>query len=109
MYEDGAITRDFVFIDDIASAFVAALGTSAMGVTRNDVGSGVGTTILDLAKVIAEYHGAPEPHITGAFRDGDVRHASCTIDATTVAFDWAPQWDVRRGVAALQEWIAAQD
>lgn len=109
VYEDGAIVRDFVFIEDVADAFVAALEADGSGVTRNDVGSGVGTTILELANVIADYHGAPEPHITGAFRDGDVRAASCTIEATTEAFGWTPKWDVRRGVGALQDWIAAQD
>ena len=110
IYEDGRITRDFIFIEDIADAFRAVITagpTAAM--SRYDVGSGVGTTILELAEHIARFHGAPSPHITGAYRDGDVRHAECSIDATLSALNWAPAWDVERGVASLQEWIARQD
>jgi dTDP-L-rhamnose 4-epimerase len=110
IYEDGMILRDFIFIDDIADAFVAAMtGVVAGGFSRYDVGSGIGTTILDLSGIIARYHGAPEPHITGAFRDGDVRAASCLIDATIDALDWEPRWSVEDGVARLQEWISAQE
>ncbi len=110
VYEDGRITRDFVFIDDVAEAFrsVVLAGPHA-GVTRADIGSGVGTTILELAAHIARYHSAPEPRVTGAYRDGDVRHAECSIEASLASTDWAPAWDVERGVASLQEWIAAQD
>ena len=109
VYEDGAIVRDFVFIDDVADAVVAAL-VSGPDVTRPtmDIGSGVGTTILDLARVIADYHEAPAPRVTGAYRDGDVRFASCDIAPTTSQLDWAPAWDVERGLAALQVWIAEQ-
>ncbi|TQL48644.1 dTDP-L-rhamnose 4-epimerase [Homoserinimonas aerilata] len=110
VYEDGRITRDFVFIDDIASSLVAVIEHPpvADGVPRFDVGSGVGTTILELAQSIARFHGAPEPKINGAYRDGDVRHAEVDISDSLDSLDWKPEWDVDRGVAALQEWIAAR-
>ena len=109
VYEDGNITRDFVYIDDVVAA-VAATMTSAEPYTGPalDIGSGVGTTIFRLAEIIAEYHGAPAPHITGAFRDGDVRHAHCEIVASTAALEWSPKWSVESGIAALQDWIAEE-
>ncbi|QJU54421.1 SDR family NAD(P)-dependent oxidoreductase [Herbiconiux sp. KACC 21604] len=109
IYEDGLITRDFVYIDDVADAFVAALALPAEEASIvGDVGSGVGTTIMQLAEAIAAYHQAPAPHITGKYRDGDVRHAECTIDDTLRMLDWEPRWPVDRGVAGLQSWIAEQ-
>jgi dTDP-L-rhamnose 4-epimerase len=108
VYEDGIITRDFVYIDDVADAVVAALLAGPAAGPILDIGSGVGTTILDLARIIAEFHGAPEPIVTGAYRDGDVRFAECEIDATLAALDWKPQWQVDRGIAGLQLWIAEQ-
>ncbi|WP_291044044.1 NAD-dependent epimerase/dehydratase family protein [Herbiconiux sp.] len=113
IYEDGLITRDFVYIDDVADAFVAALAEEpATGIEAGtptfDVGSGVGTTILQLAEAIAAYYSAPAPHITGKYRDGDVRHAECRIDATLGALEWEPRWPLDRGVAGLQEWIGSQ-
>lgn len=110
VYEDGRITRDFVYITDIAKALAAVIVDAPKGdVTRFDVGSGVGTTIMELAGQIAKYHDAPAPHITAAYRDGDVRHAECDITRTVATLDWKPSWDVEHGIAALQEWIAAQD
>ncbi|MDQ1598086.1 MAG: dTDP-L-rhamnose 4-epimerase [Microbacteriaceae bacterium] len=110
VYEDGLITRDFVYIDDVADSLATVLvtGPTGDGPSTFDVGSGIGTTILELASLIADFHGAPQPHITGAFRDGDVRHASTDIGRTLENLDWAPQWSVERGISALQSWIAEQ-
>ncbi|QQD76600.1 NAD-dependent epimerase/dehydratase family protein [Curtobacterium sp. YC1] len=109
IYEDGEITRDFVFIDDVAAAFVATLRTArSIGTATFDVGSGAPSTINELARAIAQYHAAPEPHITGAFRDGDVRFAACDVAPTSAALNWQPRWGLDAGIARLQEWIDAQ-
>ena len=109
VYEDGRIVRDFVYIDDIADAFVDAITRGPRDAAHAyDIGSGVGTSILELATVIADFHGSPAPTITGAYRDGDVRHAECSIDATLAALDWTPRWGVERGIASLQHWIDQQ-
>ena len=76
---------------------------------RLDIGFGVGTTILELAQVIATFHGAPEPHINGKYRDGDVRYASTVVDAAVAELEWSPRVDLTEGIARLQDWIAAQN
>jgi len=109
VYEDGQIIRDFVFIDDVVSAFVAASGRQPKeNDVPFDIGVGGVATILDAATFIASYYSAPAPEITGAFRDGDVRHASCDIELSKTELSWIPQWPVERGLSALQEWIGAQ-
>lgn len=106
VYEDGLITRDFVYIDDVVNAVAAVMIAPPESQSSCfDVGSGVATTILGLAEILADYHGAPAPHVNGAYRDGDVRHASCNIDDTVEQLDWKPEWSVDRGIAALQDWI----
>ena len=55
------------------------------------MGTGERTTIRDLAAAIAAYHSAPGPHVTGQFRDGDVRHAACDVSHTVEHLDWSPQ------------------
>ena len=109
VYEDGQIVRDFVFIDDVADAIVASIAAGP-DASRPilDVGTGVATTILDMAVAIADFYGAPAPVINGRYRDGDVRSAWCDIDTTKASIDWSPKWSLTQGVAALQEWIAAQ-
>jgi dTDP-L-rhamnose 4-epimerase len=105
LYEDGEITRDFVHIDDVASAFVAALHDVPGRMRLVDVGSGVATTIRELATVVADYHGAPAPVVTGRFRDGDVRHAACDVSATATELGWQPSVGLAEGIARLQVWI----
>ncbi len=105
VYEDGEIVRDFVFIDDVADAILAGTLHSGANEHAYDVGSGQATSILQLAGTAASIYGAPEPRITGQFRDGDVRHASCTIDATVAALHWRPRVMVDEGLRRLAAWI----
>lgn len=110
LYEDGRIVRDFVFIDDVANAFVAAIEAGPEAGRRPvDIGSGVATTIEEMATVIAQYYGAPTPVVNGRYRDGDVRSASVTIEDAVRDLDWAPQWSLSAGIAALQEWIQREN
>ena len=108
IYEDGQIIRDFVFIDDVAAALcrVACKGTPS--INPYDVGSGQATSILQLGTLIAHLYGAPPPHVNGAFRNGDVRHASCDISPTRTGLDWKPMWSLEDGLRALCDWIDVQ-
>ena len=105
VYEDGRIVRDFVFIEDAAEALAAAVGAPAPKPRTLDVGSGVATTIHDLARRLAALCDAPEPVVVGRFRDGDVRAASCDIAPAAVELSWRPEWPLDRGLPALLEWI----
>lgn len=109
LYEDGKIGRDFVFIDDVASAFVAAIAAGPDPLRPIlDVGTGIAHTIQDMATAIAGYYNSPAPTVNGMFRDGDVRAASCDISLTLKSLEWEPQWTLEAGAAALQVWIAQQ-
>jgi dTDP-L-rhamnose 4-epimerase len=109
LYEDGQIVRDFVFIEDVADAFVAAItaGPDANRPTL-DIGTGVASTIEDIAVAIANFYKAPTPIVNGKYRDGDVRSASCDISLSLSTLEWTPQWTLEAGVAALQGWIAEE-
>ena len=70
-----------------------------------DIGSGVPTTIHELAQQLATICGAPEPVIVGKFRDGDVRAARCDIEPATNELGWRPKWSLEEGMRALLDWI----
>jgi len=106
VYEDGQIGRDFVFIDDVADAVVAAIHMPPTVIRTLDVGSGVPTTILEAARHIAELHGAPEPVICGKFRDGDIRWA--VADVQDLEADLGVQAKVdflKEGAKLVGEWL----
>ena len=109
VYEDGQIVRDFVFIDDVASAIVAGVLHSPATSTPYDIGLGERTTIMQVAQAIAERYGAPAPHVTGQFRDGDVRAAWADTARARRALDWEPRIGVTEGINRLCDWIDAQE
>ena len=105
VYEDGQIIRDFVFIDDVAAAVLAGLWGPGSTTDPWDIGSGEATSILRLAELVAGVYAAPRPRVTGQYRNGDVRAASCEIGAASEALGWAPRVPVEDGVRRLCEWI----
>ncbi|WP_269509990.1 dTDP-L-rhamnose 4-epimerase [Burkholderia sp. IMCC1007] len=108
LYEDGHVTRDFVSIEDVADAIAASLAREPETLSLFDIGSGTATSILQMAQTVAAFYGAPAPTVTGAFRDGDVRHAACDIDVSLANLAWKPQWSLEEGVRQLQSWIAQE-
>jgi len=108
VYEDGRIVRDFVYIDDVVEALFAAIERPAGRPRCLDIGSGIPTTIHELAKKIATLCDAPEPVVVGKFRDGDVRAARCDIEPSTKELDWRPKWALEEGLRALLDWIGEQ-
>ena len=109
VYEDGRILRDFVFIDDVADALMAAVQRPATAPRCLDIGSGVATTIHTLARKVAALCDAPEPAVVAKFRDGDVRAASCDIEPTKTELRWRPNWMLDDGLPALLAWIGRHE
>jgi dTDP-L-rhamnose 4-epimerase len=107
IYEDGNIGRDFVFIDDVVQACAAALLDPRPETFFADIGFGKPTTIRDAAKIIASIHGAPEPVISGKFRDGDVRWAVADTTAMVEELQVEPIVDFNEGARRVGEWLDA--
>jgi dTDP-L-rhamnose 4-epimerase len=75
-------------------------------VRRFDVGSGAPTTIHEVAKLMARKAEAPEPKVSGKYRDGDVRAASCTITDLQAALGYQPKVSLDAGLASLLAFVA---
>lgn len=99
VYEDGAIIRDFVHVEDVTDAMVASLSAPKSGLW--DIGSGAPVTIHEVARIIARRFQAPEPQVTGRFRDGDVRAAFCSIEAARRDLGWTPRVSLEAGLESL--------
>ncbi|MBP1881550.1 NAD-dependent epimerase/dehydratase family protein [Agrobacterium rubi] len=105
VYEDGEIIRDFIYIDDVAEAILLFARSEGNFETIYDVGLGRPISLYFLAQKIADCYGAPSPHITGQYRHGDVRHASCSMERTVARLGWSPIWGVDKSIEALRLWI----
>jgi dTDP-L-rhamnose 4-epimerase len=74
VFEDGGQMRDFIHVDDVAAANVAAVGAEPLGFEAFNVCSGRPISIIDVAKRLCDVRGGVEPVVTGQYRSGDVRH-----------------------------------
>jgi len=67
--------RDFVHVDDVAAANVAAAAVDRGGFTAVNVCSGQPISILRVATQLCEARDSTvSPVVTGQYRSGDVRH-----------------------------------
>jgi dTDP-L-rhamnose 4-epimerase len=78
VFEDGGQMRDFVHVDDVAAANLAAAAAASAGFTAVNVCSGRPISILEVATALCDaregLNGTMAPVITGQYRSGDVRH-----------------------------------
>ena len=105
VYEDGQILRDFVYVDDVGAALRAAVQRPPTRSRLVDVGGGRASCLLDVAQRVAAIAGAPDPIVSGRFRDGDVRAASCSLDAAHRELEWTPAWELETGLRRLVAWM----
>jgi dTDP-L-rhamnose 4-epimerase len=105
VYEDGQIGRDFIPIDDVARIMARALAQPVTGHEAIDVGSGKAMTILDAAGMIALLYGAPQPRISGAFRDGDIRWAVASTERLERQLGLSAQLDFATANLQLSRWL----
>lgn len=109
IYEDGQMTRDFVHITDVATAFAAALRRPLDGrAVVADVGCGIASSLEEIAALISSVGNGPRPSVSGGFRDGDVRHAWSDVDASERTLGWRPRVNWRDGIAEYTQTLLAE-
>jgi len=96
VYEDGGQMRDFVHVDDVARANLAALravvAAEPGSYAAYNVASGHPVGILDVARLVARGTGSDlEPEVTGGYRLGDVRHIVASPAKATAELGFTAQ------------------
>jgi dTDP-L-rhamnose 4-epimerase len=106
IYEDGEIYRDFIFVDDVVAAFVAACSEDRILNQTVNVGTGVATSILRAAHLILGELGIDQARcrVSGDFRAGDVRHAVADVSQTFATTSWRPAISPEEGIRRLTAW-----
>ena len=87
---DGLQTRDFVHIDDVVKANVLAMDSDINHRFLN-VGSGLPTSVLDLANLIIEISGLSLEPIHGPELSGDVKATQSDIKLIRKLLNWEPK------------------
>lgn len=98
----GEQTRDFVFVEDVVNAYIAAL-EKGEGEFIN-IGTSLQTSVNQLYKRIAElldFDAEPE-HV--APREGEIDHIALKVDKAKRVLGWKPQVSLDEGLALTVEW-----
>jgi nucleoside-diphosphate-sugar epimerase len=104
VWGDGTATRDFTFIDDIVAGLVQAGESDWNGVAN--LGGGHRTFVRTVISLVEELTGPIDVRYAGPAA-GDVRDTSADVTLAQRAFGYRPDAELRRGLAAMHEWMVA--
>lgn len=91
---DGTGVRDYIHVMDLAEGHVIALDQLTEGVHIYNLGTGEGTSVLQLVKAFEEANGVKVPYEIVGRRAGDI--ASCYADAAKAKRELG--WTAKRGI-----------
>jgi UDP-glucose 4-epimerase len=103
IHGDGEQTRDFVFVDDVVRANLAAADGGASG--AYNIGTGHATSVNAIYRMLARLTGSAVAAGFGPPRPGDVRHITLAAGAARTALAWVPTTTVETGLAATVAWF----
>ena len=110
IFEDGKETRDFVYIDDVVDATILGLEVPEANGHVFNVGTGVATDVLTVAKTLCEKYGIEVPiTVSGNYRMGDIRHNYADITLARKILGFEPKWNFNDGIAQFCKWVDQQD
>ena len=110
IFEDGKETRDFVYIDDVVDATILGIEKEEANGHVFNVGTGVPTDVLTVAKTLIEKYGKEVPvTVSGNYRLGDIRHNFADITAARTILGFEPKWSFSDGIGEFVKWVNAQE
>jgi UDP-glucose 4-epimerase len=103
VFGDGTQTRDYVYVGDAVTAFLAAADQHRPG-TWN-IGTGVEVSVLELAAAIAAVTGRQmEPEFAPP-RPGELQRSAIAVDRARQDLGWSATTALADGIRAVCEWI----
>jgi len=110
IFEDGKESRDFVFIDDVVEATIAGITKDEANGKVFNVGTGIATTVIEVAQLLMEYFGKQVPYkISGMYRIGDIRHNFADITLLKTCLGISPKVSFEHGIKKFVDWVNQQN
>ncbi len=95
IFGDGSQLRDFISVEDIVLANLAAMESEISNLLVN-VGTGNAITILELANMMIEISGLDMKPIFKTALEGDIKKSQADMTLVTKSFNWKAKKDLRK-------------
>ena len=107
IWGDGSITRDYIYVGDVAEAFVRAVEYSGPKNVFN-ISSGFGMSLNELIAVLEELLDKPIARRYLAARPFDVPVSVLSNSLARAELHWAPSTSLRDGITRTAEWMKGE-
>jgi UDP-glucose 4-epimerase len=104
IFGDGAQSRDYVYVGDVARATLSALDRNVGGVVN--IGTGIATTVLELYGVCKSVTGSDSDPVHEAARPGELGRSVLSGANAEQVLGFRPETSLAEGVAAT--WASLQ-
>ena len=107
--EDGSCVRDYIHVVDLAKAHVAAIkrmeeGKSATNYDVFNIGTGKGTTVLEIINAFEKSTGEKVNYIIGPRREGDIEKIYGDVTKSETELGWKAALNVDDMMKSAWEW-----
>jgi nucleoside-diphosphate-sugar epimerase len=108
IYGDGTITRDFVYVDDVAKANVLAATSNIKGANVYNIGTGISTSIGNLAKILIEISKKDVQINYLPPRVGDILHSCANIKKAIDELGFNPKVEIKDGLSRIYKELSSK-
>ena len=106
---DGTCIRDYVHVSDVADAHVRALlFASDKPLDVFNIGTGKGTSVLEMIKYFNEVSGIDLPYQIGPRRAGDITEIFANVSYSNATLGWRAQRNVKEALNDAWNWEQRQ-
>lgn len=107
IHGDGLQTRDYVYVDDVARANLAALNFNESPTAFN-IGTGVETDVVTLHRKLQEALGIHRAARHGPEKPGEQRRSVLDCTKADDGLSWKPEVSLHEGIQRTADWFASQ-
>ena len=105
---DGTGVRDYIHVVDLAKGHVAALQylehQTELGFEPINLGTGKGTSVLELVNAFIKTTGQPVPYSIAPRRPGDIASCYASSDKAKSLLGWQAEFDIERMCTDTWRW-----
>jgi UDP-glucose 4-epimerase len=106
IFGDGRQTRDFIYVADVVEANLAAAKSSTAPGESLNIGTGIATTLHELASLVTRISAANNPIRNEAPRSGDIRFSCASVAKAAESVGFVARTKIEEG---LGQTLSAMD